>query len=140
MTTRFYFSLLVGCVMAASVYGVPARRTPLVVTQPDGTQLTITLMGDEFVHYYVTNDGLPVGIGEDGFYYYLNDDGATLSDIVAKNPDDRSETDQQLLESIDRAAALDGLNRRGMVQRAKRKALPQQRAPVLRRPRGIYTA
>ena len=128
MTTRFYFSLLVGCVMAASVYGVPARRTPLVVTQPDGTQLTITLMGDEFVHYYVTNDGLPVGIGEDGFYYYLNDDGATLSDIVAKNPDDRSETDQQLLESIDRAAALDGLNRRGMVQRAKRKALPQQRA------------
>ena len=37
-------------------YAVPAKPTPMTVSLPDGTTLTVRLFGDESSHYYTTLD------------------------------------------------------------------------------------
>ena len=39
------------------LHAVPADPRPRVWVQPDGSRLTVQLVGDEFIHYYVTADG-----------------------------------------------------------------------------------
>ena len=49
---------------------VPANPNAYVVTQPDGTRISVRLCGDEYYHYYTTEDGTPVTLCDDGFYRY----------------------------------------------------------------------
>ena len=42
---------------ALSAQAVPAHPRPFVFRQPDGTLITVTLIGDEFEHYYLTAEG-----------------------------------------------------------------------------------
>ena len=60
---------------------VPAKRVPTTITQSDGTKVTITMMGDEWSHGYVTKDFKTVGIGNDGDVYYRTTAG--LSNVRA---------------------------------------------------------
>jgi M6 family metalloprotease-like protein len=53
---------------------VPANPNPYVVTQPDGTRISVRLCGDEYYHYYTTEDGTPVTLCDDGFYRYTTID------------------------------------------------------------------
>lgn len=50
-------SVVMGCVTALSVMGVPARRDGLVRTQSDGTQITVYQHGDELYHYFTNEAG-----------------------------------------------------------------------------------
>ena len=50
----------------------PANPTPFKITQPDGSQLTVQLIGDEFFHYYQTSDGLVIQRNSAGIFEYLN--------------------------------------------------------------------
>ncbi|MBD5371454.1 MAG: M6 family metalloprotease domain-containing protein [Bacteroides sp.] len=45
---------------AASAWGIPAVRESFKVLQPDGTELTLRLIGDARSHIYLTEDGCPV--------------------------------------------------------------------------------
>lgn len=56
--------LAVSIVMMA----VPARRKPFVITQPDGSTMTVLLVGDENAHYLSTLDGTPLVKASNGFY------------------------------------------------------------------------
>ena len=47
-------ALTLTCVNAA-----PARKTLTSYTQPDGSVITLRLCGDEYYHYYTTEDGIP---------------------------------------------------------------------------------
>ena len=38
----------------SSLSAMPAKRTPMVKKQPDGTTVTVRLMGDEHFHYYLS--------------------------------------------------------------------------------------
>ena len=53
MSRVLFFLLGLSCIMAKAV---PADPTPIQVTQPDGTKLTVVLHGDEFIHYNTTVD------------------------------------------------------------------------------------
>ena len=69
---------LFGCLMLISLYAmtawaVPAEPVRRTVTLADGTQVTVTLKGDEFLHYYVTDDGRKVELQADGTYTLLSD-------------------------------------------------------------------
>lgn len=46
--------------LTVAAWAVPARRTAHTVTQPDGTQLELTLQGDEWLHYYTDIHGTPM--------------------------------------------------------------------------------
>ena len=39
---------------------VPARKGSVKITQPDGTTVTISLHGDEYLHFYTTADGYSI--------------------------------------------------------------------------------
>lgn len=53
---------------------VPARKQPIVVTQSDGTRLTVRIIGDEHRHYILSEEGYSLVGGPDGDLYF-----ATLS-------------------------------------------------------------
>lgn len=49
---------------------VPAYPHPITITQSDGTQLTVRLIGDERMHYILSSDGYSLTAGADGDLYY----------------------------------------------------------------------
>ena len=52
----------------SELFAVPAAPDKSVFTQPDGTQITLGLQGDEFYHYLVNEQGEMVEKDADGFY------------------------------------------------------------------------
>ena len=63
------------CLMARAI---PADPTPVQVTQPDGTTLTVALHGDEFFHFTTTADGYTVLKNAAGYYTYARLDGVAV--------------------------------------------------------------
>ncbi len=55
------------CLNASAVPAKPGLRT---FTQPDGTTVTVRLVGDESFHTQITADGIAVQRQADGFFYY----------------------------------------------------------------------
>lgn len=86
-----------------NVLAVRAIKTPVKVTQPDGTELTILLRGDEFHNYRTTQDGYLIREDEKGFYRYatINASGAVeMTAVRAKNPEKRVATEKEFLKTI----------------------------------------
>ena len=112
------------CLVAQAV---PADPTPATVTQPDGTELTVVLHGDEFFHFTTTTDGYTVIKNESGFYTYarMNGDRLVPGDRIARNVNQRSTADLTQLAATpkyltDNVKAQDGklkLNRRNSAMR-----------------------
>ena len=68
------------------VSAAPVKRAITSYTQPDGSVITLRLCGDEYYHYYTTEDGTPVTMCEDGFYRYTTLDeekNIVASDVKA---------------------------------------------------------
>lgn len=55
---------------ALTINAAPARRGPVVMTQPDGSTFIAQLRGDEFMKIKTTADGCAIIQGEDGWWYY----------------------------------------------------------------------
>ena len=87
------------CLVARAV---PADPTPIKVTQPDGTTLTISLHGDEFFHFTTTADGYTVLKNAAGYYTYARLDGDRLvpGDRIARDAAQRSAADRSALAGI----------------------------------------
>ena len=60
MMARFFSFSILWLLMTVTVWSIPAQQKPFIVTNSDGTQLTIMLCGDECCHFYATLDGVPV--------------------------------------------------------------------------------
>lgn len=98
------FLLSIAVALAASIQGlaIPALPTPFAVTQPDGTQLTVRLHGDEYYNYYTTLDGYTVVKNDAGYYVYAQKSGGMLAPtaVVARQQAERSAADQALLATL----------------------------------------
>lgn len=64
---RLAAATLLAAASWTSAMAVPAYPKPIVVTQPDGTQITIQLHGDEHVHWAETTDGYTLLRDEAGY-------------------------------------------------------------------------
>lgn len=87
----------------SSLFALPARSIPETVTQPDGTVVTVRVVGDEFYHYQMTADGIPVVRGADGLYRYaeLTPDGtAVAGQVIARDAHLRTASDKVYLEQL----------------------------------------
>ncbi len=78
-------------VLIGGVWGVsamPAYPRPVVCTLSDGTQITVRIVGDEFHHYVLSEDGYTLTGGADGDYYYaaLASDGTLVPTAVKARP------------------------------------------------------
>lgn len=94
------------CLIAFVVYctihatAIPANGLPKTITQPDGTKVTIRLVGDEFAHYILSVDGLLLQEAKEGGYYYASMDGGRLTptDILAHDPSHRNDMETKYVE------------------------------------------
>lgn len=93
--------LLANICVCATVIAVPARRVKAKVQQPDGSLIMVTLVGDEHCHFYMTDDGMPVNLNEDGSYCYLMFNGSdiTVSGILAHEEQERTKEEKKLCEA-----------------------------------------
>ena len=126
------FAALLG---VAQVWAVPAKPTPLTIQQPDGTTLTVLLVGDESFHYYQTLDGVPLVRHDDGSLHYacLQGDLLRSTGVLAHEAAQRTPDEARLV--LQQAAGLSALQQLGSkrtaernVQRAARRAARQQPA------------
>ena len=67
--------------LAITTSASPARRGPVILTQPDGTSFTARLQGDEFTRIKTTQDGHAIIQEEDGWWCYAiyESDGSKYS-------------------------------------------------------------
>lgn len=93
-------ALSAACFMVPqAVNAVPALPTPVTMTMPDGSVITVRVHGDEKFHYYTSTDNHVLVADEKGFLCYATENGAALksSGVVAHNPEMR--TAQELKRS-----------------------------------------
>ncbi len=86
-----------------SALGVPACPEPCVVSQPDGTQVTLYLHGDEFMNFTTTTDGYTVVRDKTGAYVYarVTSEGKLASaGMQAHDPQYRTAAEKLFLSSV----------------------------------------
>lgn len=100
--TRIALALL-GLGTSLSVYAVPACPTPAKVLQPDGTYITVTLVGDEFSNLTITTDGYAVvynPVNSAWEYAVKAADGQMISaGMLAHDPGLRSKDEKSFISS-----------------------------------------
>lgn len=85
------------------VFAVSAYPYPILLKQPDNTELTIQLIGDEFFHYSQTIDGLLIQQNGDGIFEYieLNSSGTQmLSGVKANDETKRTEKESEFTKKL----------------------------------------
>lgn len=87
--------LLPALILASALpaWAVPAKRDLMTFTQPDGTQISARLVGDERAHLLLSTDG-SILAEKDGAYYFANlsSDGRLVStNVLAADPEMRNE-------------------------------------------------
>lgn len=84
------------------VVAVPARPAPIDIQQPDGTMLTIKLVGDEREHWTTTTDGYQIMRNKSGVYEYtgfLKSGKVVSSGVKVNNVDSRSGNEVDYLKN-----------------------------------------
>jgi M6 family metalloprotease-like protein len=93
---RYLLSVALGTGIALSVLAVPAKRGNRTFTQSDGKQITVSLVGDERFHSFVTTDGLTVERADDNSdFYYVTPAGRTA--VLAHNLGERTAEEANFL-------------------------------------------
>ena len=92
--------LLAVSLTTAMAWAVKADPTPIVVTQPDGTRLTVVLHGDEHINWYSTLDGVLLVQTKAGYYVADIDDNGELTATrqLAHDRNERQATELALVE------------------------------------------
>lgn len=88
-----------------SLLAVPAKQTPITITQPDGRVLTYILKGDEVVSWCESSDGYTLLANSEGVLCYAmldKDKNLVSSGVVACNREERNVKDLLFLKSIDK--------------------------------------
>jgi len=111
----------------AIFYARPAYRGSTRVAQPDGSSVTIRLVGDEYLHYNTTADGYSLVRRDDGAYVYaqMNDEGLLeATALLAHDAGERTAEERYYLQTIGRitpqmTALSKQMRRQNQVQRAR---------------------
>ena len=104
--------LLLAAIVSVQALAIPAHKGFLPMPQPDGTMVSIGLVGDEFYHFNITEDGYTVMLNGAGAYVYAQrgqDNVLVESSVLAHNVGERSAAELALLAATpkhltDRAA------------------------------------
>lgn len=133
MTTKSLFSILAVCFLVTTAFAIPAPPDLYTNTQPDGSRFTARLMGDENLHFEVTEDGFLIEQGLFGNYVYLDENGEP-SKFSVHEPNERTGKELEFLNSLDRDRVFESLKAKNPVMDddpyrvpdfAKRNMLPE---------------
>ena len=119
MKKKLLLSAAIAMGMAIQSMAIPANPTPRVVTQPDGSTITIVMHGDEYGSYITTLDGDIIERCDDGFFRYSQMEGAACvaSDVIARDGDNNNVQVQQFLQQVDKEAITDHVWKNAVVKR-----------------------
>lgn len=112
--TRVALAAVATAVAAGISYAVPADPRPKKFTQPDGTEITVKIRGDERSHFYLSEDDYLL-VEKEGAFYYGNTDAAgdiAASDILARPLSARTAADDQFLSSVEMPKVYEALERK----------------------------
>ena len=87
---------------AAMTFAIPAKKSWKVVSQSDGTTIKVSQAGDEHLHYYITEDNVPIYKAADNRYCYLIIENGKLhnSGVLAHESAARSAKELQVMNTI----------------------------------------
>lgn len=87
---------------AAMTFAIPAKKNWKVVSQSDGTTIRVSQAGDEHLHYYITEDNVPLYKVADNRYCYLTIENGKLynSGVLAHESAARSAKELQVMNTI----------------------------------------
>ena len=116
---KFFFSALLLCLSTLG-WASKALTIPTVITQPDGTKLTVCLYGDEHFHWTETIDGVVLYQEGTAFYVATLDTEGNIQSTgqLAHEKTVRSSHEQMLIGKQHRTS---------MLNRARQKALTDMR-------------
>jgi M6 family metalloprotease-like protein len=142
-TTRLViiFSFLI--LTISNIYSVPATPNPISVTQPDGTELTIRLHGDENFNYKTTMDGFALETNSDGVYTYAQLDANNkliCTNIKANNIEKRLPAEKAFVSKLTPNLNLSKQNLIGRAMRSRSNissSSPQKSYPLIGSPRAL---
>jgi len=103
MYTRWFIIFISIFSFSIKLSAVPASPYPFKITQPDGTEITIRLRGDEFFKYKTTEDDYPLIADTKGILTYakLDASGNLIStNVKANDIKKRSTSELQLLQNL----------------------------------------
>lgn len=139
------FVVLVVTSFANMVFGTIAYPYQVNMKQADGTMVTVTIVGDEFVKLYRTVDGYTVMFNDDGHLVYARQDTRGMlvpTKTLAHNSADRGAEEKGVLGAIPKRLAmpkaqLDSIRNSSAVQLGKMAAngsdvVPQKVSPMLK--------
>ena len=114
--------LLLLALVCLTGHAIPADPTPVKVTQPDGSVLTVALHGDEFFHFTTTADGYTVVKNTAGFYTYARLDGGYLvsSGVIAHDKAQRTAADRAFLANVPKGLTSDAQAQSGAMKLSRR--------------------
>ena len=108
--------LLTFCLVAATIVARAAKPdpTPFVVTQPDGTQLTLVLHGDEHFSWISTLDGILVAKKNKGYYVAnVTSDGILeATNLLAHNAESRTAVEAKMAKAQKKTFFFERANRK----------------------------
>lgn len=83
-------------------FAIPAKKSWKVVSQSDGTTIKVSQAGDEHLHYYITEDNVPLYEAADNRYCYLTIENGKLhnSGVLAHESAARSAKELQVMNTI----------------------------------------
>lgn len=83
-------------------FAIPAKKSWKVVSQRDGTTIKVSQAGDEHLHYYITEDNVPLYKAADNRYCYLTIESGKLhnSGVLAHESAARSAKELQVMNTI----------------------------------------
>lgn len=129
MKKLMLFAIAMLC--ASMAMAVPAHPGALKVEQPDGTWLTLRVVGDEYLNFRTTDDGYTVIVGTDGFYTYaqLDAEGRLQpTDRIARDAGERNADDRLWLQGIGRHLRPTPLSHTARLQQMEMERREQARA------------
>lgn len=87
---------------AAMTFAIPAKKSWKVVSQSDGTTIRVSQAGDVHLHYYITEDNVPLYKAADNRYCYLTIENGKLhnSGVLAHESAARSAKELQMMNTI----------------------------------------
>ena len=109
---RLFWCILLFCLTTIEGQAAKAYPKPVIITQSDGTTLTVVARGDESFHYYMTTDSvLLYHEGKDFFIAQVNNDGSlSPTSQLAHEKDNRKVEENLLAQAQNRQAFYQYMN------------------------------
>ena len=116
-------TLLMTAIICLTASAIPANSKHVqLVPQPDGTLLSIRLVGDEFYHFNTTADDYTIMLNAAGAYVYAQHDGERLiaTNIIAHDEGSRTAAELALLATMPKRIVDEAVLGEANIRRAKR--------------------